>query len=61
MQSFYSYLYPRKSVRNRNFTLDGHAVDRFVAAIKRRFGCTPLFNPGYESFFEIRSTKGKVL
>jgi hypothetical protein len=61
MSLFFSHFSFRKPVCNGKFTEDDHAVDRLVDAAERRFGCSPLFIPGYESFFEIRSTSGKVL
>jgi hypothetical protein len=61
MLLFFSHFSPRKPVCNEKFTVVDHAVDRFVDAIERRFGCSPLFNRDYESFFKVRSTSGKVL
>jgi hypothetical protein len=61
MPSFSSYFYPRILVRDGKFTVGDHTIDRFVDAIERCFRCTPMFNPGFESFFENRSTQGKVL
>jgi hypothetical protein len=53
MSLFLCHFSPRKPFCNEKFTRDDHAIDRFVDAIERRFDCCPLFNPGYESFFEI--------
>jgi hypothetical protein len=38
-----------------------HVVDLFNHVTTRRFGCSPLLNRDYQSFFKIRSIWGKVL
>jgi hypothetical protein len=56
MSLFFSHFSPRKPAYNEKFTGVDHAVDHFVDAIECRFGCFPLFNRGYESFFKVQST-----
>ena len=58
---FYSHFSSRKLVCNENYRVVGHAVDRFVDAIDRRFSCSPLLNRDYGSPFEFRCAREKVL
>ena len=39
MSMIHSHFSTRKPVRNENYRRVGHAVDRFVGAIARRFSC----------------------
>ena len=50
----------RKPVRNENSGSVGHAVDRFVGAIARRFNCCFLLSRYCGSLFEVRNTRTKV-
>ena len=57
----HSHFSTRKPVRNENYRGVGHAVDRFVGAIARRFSCYFLLNRHYGSLFEVRNARTKVL
>jgi hypothetical protein len=58
---FSAHFSSRKPVCNENYRDVGHAVERFVDAIDRRFSCSPLFNRDCGSLFEVRSAKAKAL
>lgn len=58
----YMSLFPRlhrsrKPVLNENYRGAGHAIDRFVGAIHRRFSYSPLLN--HEIFFEVWRASGR--
>jgi hypothetical protein len=57
---FSTYFSSRKPVCNENYSGVGHAVDRFVDAIDRRFSCSPWLNRDCGSLFEVRRAKRRV-
>jgi hypothetical protein len=61
MSLFYSHFSSWKPVCNENYHCAGHAVDRFVGAIDRRFRSFPLLNCVCGSLFEVRRAREKVL
>ena len=58
---FYSYFSSRKLVRNQNFRGIGHAINRFIDTIDRRFSYSPLLNRDCGSLFKVRYARKKVL
>ena len=58
---FCSHFSSRKPVCSENYCGVGHAIDRFVVAIARRFSGSPLLNRGCESLFEARCARGEAL
>ena len=61
MSLFYNHSSSRKPVCNENKRRVGHAVDRFVGAINRRFSRSSLLNRDCRSLFEVRRARGKAL
>src|SRR5579871_86837 len=61
MSMIHSHFSTRKPVRNENYRGVGHAADRFVGAIARRFSCYFLLSRFCRSLFEVRNTRTKAL